>query len=375
MAASEYARGREWYVEARKPAGGFCFLHYERVLRTWQALVAGDLQLRDVRVWLACHELTARRCNLPTTRRPRYGLDELKRLVGGVGGEHLRASIRRLERGGHLSFTEAIVTTSPGNEPRGRLVPVARPLLRMLTKARGRAFIATTLGHLLRCVFYRTGVCRSGGWCKASWVAETFGVGLRAVREARARLVGLGVLRLLAADQTRLNRYGKPVVVDFDWHPESAPQARFSTTESAPPREHKKLSLRRVEHQKPARAAVPAGVHTHMATPRLNAVQMVDLEDPRRLRELFKQAHASRLVTLCEADILAVFGAAAHATRVSTHNPPGLFYWMVSAKRWEHISGRDEDHARKMLRQLREYKSPSSVGKFNPRDKVRCVAS
>ena len=352
MAASEYARGREWYVEARKPAGGFCFLHYERVLRTWQALVAGDLQLRDVRVWLACHELTARRCNLPDARSPRYGLDELKRLVGGVGGEHLRASIRRLERGGHLCFTEAKVTTSPGDQPRGRIVPVARPLLRMLAKARGRAFIATTLGHLLRCVFYRTGVCRSGGWCKASWVAETFGVGLRAVREARARLVGLGVLRLLTADQTRLNRYGKPVVVELEWHSESAPQARFSTTESAPPRKHKKLSLRRVDHQKPARAVDAVGVCKQTIQPDLDNVKVADLDTPWCLAGLFKQARERRWVRRCEADVLAVFAAACHAARVGKQNKPGLFVWLIKGRHWDMLSCEDEDSGRTMLRRL-----------------------
>lgn len=349
-----YATGHEWYVETEKPRGGYCILHADRILLVWRHFAEGGLQLRDVRVWLACHELVARRCGLANDRKPSYGLEELQRLVGGVGGQHLRASLRRLESQGLLTFDEQSIETSPGNEPCGRLVPVPRPLLRMLATSRGKAFIATALAHLLRCVFYKRGVCRSGGWCRASWVAETFGVGLRSVKESRARLVTLGVLKPVNADQLRLNRFGRPMVVSFTWSPESARPQQESTTSSAPRREQKKLSLRRVDHQKPARAAVSAGARKRGKEPDLNNITTADLEDPWRLAKLFKQARQRDWVLRCEADILAFYAAACHAVRISTNSSAGLFVWMVRSRRWEMASCADEDLGRQMLRRIRE---------------------
>lgn len=355
MTTVTYARGRDWHIEARKPRGGFCFIHENSIHAVWACLRSGDVQLRDLRVWLACHELLARRCTLEAGRTPRYGLDELHGLVGGVGGEHVRRSVRRLEKHGLLQFSEDAIDTVPYGvrEQPGRPIPVPRPLLRLLSKSRGRAFIATVLGHLLRCVFYRNGVCRSGGWCKASWVAEAFGVALRAVKEARARLLKLGVLRSVAADQLRLNRLGSPQVVSLDWGSEPAPRQRQSTTESAPPEKHKELSLRRVDHQEPARSAVQAGARMRANEPDLNNVTVADLKDPWRLAALFKQARLRGWVQKTEAEILAVFAAASHACRVGRNNPAGLFAWTLQKRAWKHLSNADEDAGRHLLQDLR----------------------
>jgi len=356
MTTVTYARGRDWHIEARKPRGGFCFIHENSIHAVWSCLRSGDIELRDLRVWLACHELLARRCTLEAGRTPRYSIEELHGLVGGVGGEHVRRSVRRLEKHGLLRFSEGGIDTVPyeASEHRGRPVPVPRPLLRLLAKSRGRGFIATVLGHLLRCVFYKNGVCRSGGWCKASWVAEVFGVAIRAVKEARALLLKLGVLRSVAADQLRLNRLGSPQVVSLEWGSEPAPRQRQSTTESAPPEKHKKLSSRRVDHQEPARAAGPAGARTRAKAPDLNNVTEADLKDPWRLAALFKLARLRSWVLKTEADILAVFAAAAHSRRVASRNAPGLFRWLVEHRRWTFLTGQDEDAGRRALRQLRE---------------------
>lgn len=354
MTTVTYARGRDWHIEARKPRGGFCFIHEKSIHAVWSCLRSGDIELRDLRVWLASHELLARRCTLEAGRTPRYSIEELHGLVGGVGGEHVRRSVRRLEKHGLLQFNEDAIDTVPyeRREHPGRPIPVPRPLLRLLAKSRGRAFIATVLGHLLRCVFYKNGVCRSGGWCKASWVAAVFGVALRTVKEARARLLKLGVLRSVAADQLRLNRLGSPQVVCLDWSNEPAPHHRQSTTESAPPEKHKELSSRRVDHQKPARSAVPAGARLRAKDPDLNNVTEADLKDPWRLAALFKQARLRGWVGKTEAEILALFAAAAHALRVGTQNPPGMFRWLIAERRWTTLAHIDEDHARMLLREL-----------------------
>lgn len=345
-----FAKGHDWYREAAKPAGGFRFLYEHAVHRAWQALRDGRIELRDFRVWLACHELKARRCAIGASRVPSYTLDELQYLVGGVGGEHLRCSLRALERESILSFDGRMIDLTPGlgRGQRGRLIPVPRPLLRHLCRATGRAYLATALGHLLRCMFYRKGQCRSGGWCKSSWVAHTFGVALRAVKDARQKLVHLGVLVLAVADQIRLNRFGKPVLVSLEWGSRSAPRNEQSTTVSAPPREHKKLSYRRSEHQKPARTADPAGARTRAEKPDLNNVTVVDLKDPWRLAALFKQARLRGWVRKTEADILAAFSAAVHACRVGAR-PGALFRWMLLKDAYSAVSCVDEDRARQLL--------------------------
>lgn len=355
METIEYARGREWHIESRKPRGGFCFVHENSIHAAWSCLQSGDIELRDLRVWLACHELVARRCTLKAGRTPRYTFEEIHVLVGGAGGEHVRQSVRRLERNGLLEFAEDTVITTPyeTREHAGRLVPVPRPILRLLARSRGRAFIATVLGHLLRCVFYRNGVCRSGGWCKASWVSEAFGVAVRAVKEARARLIRLGLLQRVAADQLRLNRLGSPHVVSLDWASKPAPRQHRSTTESAPPKKHKELSSRRVDHQKPARLADPAGARTRAKEPDLNNVTEADLKDPWRLAALFKQARLRGWVTRTESDILAFFSIAARAIRVGSSNTPGLFRWLLHGRQFDFVSLEDEDRARLLLKRLR----------------------
>ncbi|MAY74816.1 MAG: hypothetical protein CMJ31_08920 [Phycisphaerae bacterium] len=354
METLAHARGRDWHVESRKPRGGFCFIHENSIHAVWSYLRLGELELRDIRVWLACHEMQARRCTLDQSRKPCFTHDELHALIGGTGGEHVRRSLRRLTTLGLLQFDADRINTTPFEvtEDPGRPVPVPRPVLRLLAKSRGRAFIATVLGHLLRCLYYTRGVCRSGGWCKASWVAEVFGVALRAVKDARSRLVGLGLFRMLRADQLRLNRFGSPLVVCLQWAGGSAPRKAFPTTESAPPKKHKELSYRRDDHQKPARAAGPAGARLRAKAPDLNDVTEADLKDPWRLAALFKQARQRGWVTRCHADILAVFTAAAHSLRVATRTAPALFYWTVSGQAWQYASCDDEDVARAQLAML-----------------------
>jgi len=356
MTARPYASGSDWYIESRKPEGGFCFVHERSLLTVWAMLTGGDLSLRDVRVWLACHELRARRCELEAGRTASYRHEELVQLVRTSAVQHVRASARRLERAGCLRWSPAELDPTPtccaGRA--GRPVPVPRRVLRLLCRERGRAFIAAALGHLLRCMFYRKGVCHSGGWCKASWVAETFSVAERAVKDARRRLVQLGLVRLLDADQLRLNRFGRPLVWLLDWGRRSAPRNRQSTTQSAPPNRHKKLSYRRVDHQKPARRrpADSAGACKQAREPDLNNVTDADLKDPRRLASLFKQARLRGWVRKTEAEIHAVFAAAAHSLRVGSR-PAALFMWMLRHGRYETLCCLDEDNGRACLRTLR----------------------
>ena len=73
------------------------------------------------------------------------------------------------------------------------------------------------LGHLLRCLYYREQRCHSGGWCKASWIAEVFGIHLRSVKAARKHLVEIGWLRTFHTPQRVGNRWGTYTLISLSW--------------------------------------------------------------------------------------------------------------------------------------------------------------
>ena len=223
---------------AQKPHGGFVLLTVEILCLLWWVYRQRYIQLRDLRVWLACQEMVARRCQLPPDKVPHYTLTELHTLVGGVGGQHLRTSLHRLEALGLLAWSSACITFATATAAlRGvpdrtsftamcapipnlhRRVPVPRPTLRLLALGCRAAVIATILGHLIRCLYAhaRPLRCVSGGWCKASWIAEVFQVDRRRIKAARRHLATLEWLEIAAVPQHTLNRWGSYVYVSLTW--------------------------------------------------------------------------------------------------------------------------------------------------------------
>jgi hypothetical protein len=293
-------------LQATKPHGGFVFLTVLQLCLLWWLYRTRRIQLRDYRIWHACHEMVARRCQLAPNQDPEYTLTELHKLVGGVGGAHLRASLRRLEALGLLTWSRTRITFATSVEdlhgveqltdfhtmlavvaqaPQRR-VPVSRQTLRLIAGGCAIAMIATMLGHLLRCLYYHTRPhrCVSGGWCKLSWIAEVFRINLRNVKSARRHLAALGWLQILPVPQYTLNRWGSYVQVSLTWERTardaqasitivqtpaltallapvstptgSPPPAGFSTIQEPPPSIHYE-PLRDFKHQKPAPAADP----------------------------------------------------------------------------------------------------------------------
>jgi len=299
---------------ARKPEGGFRFISVVQLCMAWWAYKTRLIRLIDLRVWFAAHEVVARRCQLNPGQQPVYTCEELHPLVGG--GRGIPASLQRLTRAAllswsalHISFPTAL---PPGRDlsalhamlaqipNHDRLVPVPRRLLRFLAGGCRRNIIATLLGLLFRCLYYRQGQCHPEGFCKASWIAEVFGVSLRPIKAARHELERLDFVQRIDVPHWVMNRYGLKLAINLQWAPpsppvlvpsappavtppapvcaqrdaheclspaavptQSAPQGltpppEFSTLSSAPPNSYKKLSMRE-EHQKPAGGG-PAGV-------------------------------------------------------------------------------------------------------------------
>lgn len=357
------------------PVGGFVFVSATGLLAAWWSYKRRFIQFRDFRVWLASHELVAQRCELEKGRVPRFQVDEFAPLVGGVGGEHFRASIRRLSSLGLLRWSEtriewasmltavqtagaedlhAFVETVTNHK---RKIPIPRRLLRLLASSSRPVLVATALGHLLRCMYYRKGKCCPSGLCKASWIAARLEVDERNVKAARQELEALGILIREPASQYRLNRWGVPVRLNLDWEKpkvtcQSPPRVAPSTTETPPLRETGNSSFGRSENQKPARPA--SGVRKRTGRgPSLRHVTELDLIDPRRTLELHRQAALAGLVGSSEADRLNVLALAAHARKHAKRNAPGLFAAGLRQARWHYLSLGDEDYGRRVLGDLR----------------------
>lgn len=361
--------------ERKKPDGGFVSIPAMAFIAAWWAYRRGYIGLVDFRVWLACFELRARRSQAREGTVPEYKVEELRPLVGGVGGEHSRASLRRLRAVGLIRWSltsveagmvdgvEKLDTDGELDAKRTLLtnhrrnVPVPRRMLCFMCKCRRPVLLATWAGHLLRCLYHRGLTCRPTGLCKASWIAEVFEVDARNVKAARAVLVEWGMLVPGTAPQWVLNRHGLPVTVNLAWDRDRLrkppPLGAISTTGSPPPRETGN-SVHRSENQQPERPQAD-GVRTrtgrggrpgHVTLPMLRSVSGIDL---------FWQYAAERgYCGRSESDRLRVFGAAAHALRVGQRNPCGLFATVVRRRLWSHISLEDEDRGRRGMRTWRE---------------------
>jgi hypothetical protein len=218
----------------RKPNGGYQLIPAVRLALAWWAYREKLIRLVDLRVWFAAWEMRARRCRTPSPLPRRFGLDELRRLTG-LSPKRLKASLRRLEAAGLLAWSESAIgfPGSPEAVPfadrdgfrrfldripnHRRLVPVPRRILRLLAGGARPALIATILGHLFRCLYLKGGKCLPVGRVKASWIADTFGIALRRVKQARQELIALGWLVPLESRQWALNRWGALIRINLDW--------------------------------------------------------------------------------------------------------------------------------------------------------------
>ena len=279
-------------LKAKKPYGGFRFLLVQQLCLVWWAYHSRRIQLIDLRVWFAAHEMVARRCQLGPEQVPDYTSQELHGLIGGVGGEHLRASLHRLEALGlltwsstHLTFAtslthlrgvddvtnvHAMLQAIPNH---ARRVPVPRQTIRLIAGGLKASVIATMMGHLIRCLYYREHRCRSGGWCKASWIAEVFGMDLRSIKAARKHLVEMGWLLAFPTPQRLCNRWGLYALISLSWmrtalkqtaadcaappSSVSPPPSELPTTGLPPLHKEYREPFQEFVHQQPALQAEP----------------------------------------------------------------------------------------------------------------------
>jgi len=308
--------------------GGYVLARSGQLTEAWDWYRAGLIELADLRVWFACHEMQARRCGVLS---PRYSLAEVSKLTGL---RRPKASVARLQAAGLLRFDEGDIDVPPAA---GRMVPIPRRMLRFLARSRKPSLIAAVLGHLLRCLFYRQGEVRNFGRCKASDLAEAFGVDLRRIKAARAELVAMGWLIAVEEPQWRLNRNGGSFQVNLTWShlpPRSVPNGT-----ALPPPDSDKDPLPGSKNQE-----LRSGVS-------VKDVQTEDLKQTGRTLELHAQAVRLGVLKDSEQDRLRVVAAAEHALAVATANAPGLFATILRNNLFRFLTQDDEDAARRRIRE------------------------
>lgn len=424
----------------------------------WWLYDNNAISKRQLRIYFAAHEMDERRFYTAADRKgcAEFTLEEIKALVGGRGSttadRDLSADVKRLGALGlvkiarrSITFAETVeqvaVDDTDGffrmwdqmdHRTRGRSVPVPRRTLRELAAGFTTGSSAYLIAALIRCVFWRRKerCYNTDGRIKDGWVAETFGVGLTAVRQGRRRLQELGLLEKRdGLAQWNLNRYGSHIVVHCDWSrskdSSAGLQSHTQTTDSgttpgavdnldtssvgggrsaaksdtlpaqnsgrsdtpclnrsALPTED--LETRRLGAPAPGPSGVSLklregsrkkrGRETGQPTPptgepTIRDIQPDDLEDTERLFKLHAQFVSSGLAKGGRAGELD-FLALANRARVRGFNPGGLLRRLLEQNRTGWITIADEEAA---SRRMREHFAGPPVTATNPTAGARSI--
>jgi len=376
----------------KKPDGGFCFIRVRSLLAAWILFKRDNVTLYDLRVYLACFEMQARRCQLEPDRLPQFTEEELISLLSSGSKSKVKDSIQRLMNAGLLQWERNSIdtdTTKAENRLKesddwldavlqvknnSRKIPFPRRILRYIIKTQSPTLIGTVFGILMRCLYYKKERCVSGGRCKASWIAHVFQLNSRNVKRERKRLTEIGWLIACESNQHLLNRWGLALIVNLHWqnsqkNAELPPLEAKNNAEVPPPIINEKLSYKRNNNQKLHRRS---GVQNRTGVgvkPSLKNITLEDLRKPERLERLFHRAVSAGIVTLSESSRLAWFSAAEHALQAGRENPCGLFVAIYRQKLWHHITQEQEDQARTKLKRLdfgEDSRLPGEIREFVP---------
>ncbi len=188
----------------------------------WSALTNRQIELLDVRAWLACREMVEERSEKFNKRTGRskqwqvcYTVCELARLMQ-TSERAAKGAIRRLCSAGLVRWSESEIQIASRTESVGeglgklawamyeqipeagkksgrKKLQIPRRVVRWLARGQNISTTAVVLAECLRCLFLH----KDKGWatrgrCLASWNADAFGIGVRSVKRARAKLVSMG---------------------------------------------------------------------------------------------------------------------------------------------------------------------------------------
>jgi len=424
-------------------AGGFVLVPVASLMAGWRACQRPGIGIGAFRAWLALREMVARRTAIGEGRAPAYTFAELARLAE-VSPKRARVLVARVVDAGLIEWgNSSIVFLDPPFPPdptlddtlgRGRgSVAIPRRLLRHLAGGVKPATIATALGVLLRCLSRRRSGFDGRGRVKSAWIARTFAVDPRRVKQARRELVELGWIDPEPSGQRTENRWGRAFRIDLAWDrpgpaggrslPPLPPPGRPAI---ATPSVDQEPFQERNQHQEPAsggptgtrlgkvggRNGTPRGPRElaipkptieaspaskpgpspappsatpvvigllpksdPSAPPRLRDVRVEDLKDTGRTLALLAAAVGLGWVGSSEADCLRFVGAAEHALAIGRGNPAGLFIHLVRGRLWRYLTQEDEVRANSRIKVFLRGPEPHRVASSSSRPPARPLLS
>ena len=263
--------------ECSKIDGGFVTIPVRCLAIVWWAYRNKRISRAAFRAYFACHELETRRAMLRRKFDREYDrvIPDFVRLLGGdpkkeKSKELMRSAFRELREFGLVSYGQDYVfrfandanSLKLTDEERADLmrslesfanpkrpVPVPRRILRRLAGGMSRSRTGVLIAYLIRCLFYKKGAgVTAKGCCKASWIAEAFGISERSVFDARDYLTHeLGWLMALPTPQKVLNRFGLWVTVNLAWN--ESRKGKTTDADSAEPVQNLEMPAERTETQ------------------------------------------------------------------------------------------------------------------------------
>lgn len=390
--------------------GSFRKITVHQLCMAWWCFQAKHITKRQLRVYFAAHEMAARR-RFSGGELCRFPVEEIKRLVGGRGSQtadaELARDVRRLARLGLVAISEHTVafavsvdqlaiddisgfwTMFDAMPHKRRSVPVPRRMLRALAAGYTMGVTAVVLATMIRSLFWHKeeGGYRTDGRTKRQWIADVFGVSMRTVTDAKARLAEIGWLIPLDTPQWLLNRYGAHDRINIEWCVEPAESSGGVVSSeglrgksATPPRDFgvgsaspdltdpSSSNEEEINTRRPARRADPPGASLRSALgsrkknrrrarartgeqggPNIRDMHPRDLSDTGRLLELHRQAVELGLARDGEGGRLDFVSLAERAI-ARAERPGAMFFWLLRENQTAFITQADEDEAARRIK-------------------------
>ena len=90
--------------------------------------------------------------------------------------------------------------------------------------------MAVIFGHLIRCLYRSSGICKAKGCVKPEWIAEIFEVNLNNVYTARRFLITeLRWLRLIKTSKPVIDKHGQWTLINLFWASDNAERSHTTS--------------------------------------------------------------------------------------------------------------------------------------------------
>lgn len=359
-------------AQITKPHGGYTTIPIEQLCIAWCAYREKKLSWLAVRVFLALHEVHARR--IAAARKSDKSNSELHwpsainqvwKMVGCARRSQVRQAVTAL---GELGIAEAcpgLAATNESNlresvvimmEVTGRrgTIPVPRQVLRYVARCGTPAVAAYMLAVIIRCCHIRKRTTfQVRGRCSTRFAAELFDIHQRSIKRAAMAVRKLGWIANSVKRDPWSQKHGPVIVVNRNWRwtvTELSPRSRPQRTKLSPTNKNQELFTDPMNQE----SIVVSKTTRRRASKRASALYgmcLRDLREPQRLLVRYANAVKLGMLSDTQANQLRFVSAAQHALRVARRNACGVFVSLIRDQNWHYISQADEDKARLILTQ------------------------